>query len=75
MMKHRLEHSFEIERLHEDGSCMVADEYFVSRLYAENDSIWQLPEEKRKRKLLADVQRALLTEADKLAQTPYTIRG
>ncbi|CCD93616.1 hypothetical protein BRAO375_2730014 [Bradyrhizobium sp. ORS 375] len=45
------------------------------RDYAPDDSIWLLPEEKRERKALADAQRDLIMGADRLAQTPYAVRG
>ncbi|GLH77405.1 hypothetical protein SSBR45G_23130 [Bradyrhizobium sp. SSBR45G] len=45
------------------------------RDYAPDDSIWSLPEEKRERKALADAQRDLAIGADRLAQTPYAVRG
>jgi hypothetical protein len=45
------------------------------RDYAPDDSIWSLPEEKRERQALADAQRDLAMGADRLAQTPYAVRG
>jgi hypothetical protein len=43
--------------------------------YDEADPIWNLPEEKRKRQAVADIQRELLKLSDELSQTPYQIRG
>lgn len=47
----------------------------ISRSYGDDDLIWGLPPEKRERKLVADTQRDLIEEADRLANTPYAVRG
>lgn len=53
----------------EAGNCIIV------RLYDENDPIWQLPEEKRERQLLADAQRDLIQEADRRSAEQVTVRG
>lgn len=50
-------------------------EVLLTRLYPFDHPIWLLPEEKRKRKMVADIQRELAVEADRLAMVPYQIRG
>lgn len=47
----------------------------IARTYPHDDLIWGLPDEKRMRKVVADCQKDLLIEADRLSNTPYTIRG
>lgn len=47
----------------------------ISRIYPVNDLIWELPEEKRERKAIADCQRDLATAADQLSKEPVVIRG
>lgn len=47
----------------------------ISRAYPVNDLIWDLPEEKRERKAIADCQRDLAMSADLLSQEPIVIRG
>ena len=47
----------------------------ITRLYGPDDPIFRLPDEKQDRQLVADVQRDLQVEADRLAATPVTVRG
>lgn len=47
----------------------------INRAYPSDDPIFGLPEEKQRRKLIADARRDLETEADRLAQEPITVRG
>lgn len=47
----------------------------IERDYPAKDPIWSLPEEKRERQAVADAQRDLAAGADRLAMTPYAIRG
>lgn len=53
----------------EFGGCLVA----VS--YSGGDKIWTLDPEKRRRQALADAQRLIAVEADRLAQILITTRG
>lgn len=47
----------------------------IVRFYGEDNPIWNLPQEKRERQLVADVQRELSAEADRLAQIKIVERG
>lgn len=48
---------------------------WLSREYPDSDPILDLPEDKATRKLIADCQRDLMVEADRLARIKITIRG
>lgn len=48
---------------------------FICKEYPEDDRIWNLPNEKRVRKLIADVRKDLQIEADRLVQIMETVRG
>jgi hypothetical protein len=47
----------------------------VTRFYPDEDAIWSLPLEKRQRKLIADAQRDLALEADRLSNEKIVERG
>jgi len=47
----------------------------IVRFYENEDKFWNLPEDKKLRQLIADVQRDLTIEADRLVQIPYQVRG
>lgn len=53
----------------------VSPEVSIVVSYEHDHPVWNLSEDKRERKAIADAQRALTVEADKRAATPQTIRG
>jgi hypothetical protein len=57
------------------GVRVVLGDLSIIKYYPDGDAIWSLPLEKQQRKVIADGQRDLAMEADRLAQQKITERG